>query len=116
MNIVSIHNLKVYGYHGCLPEEEVIGTTYLIDIDVYTDFSEAAKNDDLSKTIDYVVIAEIVKKEMSIRAKLIETVCQRIVSRIKSEYPKAHKVKVVLFKINPPAGANLESVSVTIEE
>lgn len=116
MHIVSIHELKVFAYHGCLPEEAVIGTDYKIDIDVYTDFSEAAKNDDLSKTIDYVVIAAIVKEEMAIRAKLIETVCQRIILRIKSTYPKVQKVKVVLFKINPPAGANLQSVSVTIEE
>lgn len=116
MHIVSIHNLKVYGYHGCLPEEEVIGTNYHIDVDVYTDFSEAAETDNLSKTIDYVVIASIVKEEMAVRAKLIENVCHRIISRIKKKYPSAQKARVTLHKISPPAGVFLESVSVTIEE
>lgn len=116
MNIVSLHNLRVYAYHGCLPEEAVVGCNYSIDIDIFTDFTEAAIADDLKKTIDYVIIAQIVKKEMAIRAKLIENVALRIINKIKQTYPQAEKVRLRLHKINPPANADIEAVSVCIEE
>jgi dihydroneopterin aldolase len=115
MNIVSIHNLKIYAYHGCLPEEAVIGTNYKIDIDIFTDFLEAAIADNLAQTIDYVVIADIVKKEMAIQSKLIENAALRILNKIKQKYPEAQKVKIRLYKINPPANADLDAVSVCIE-
>jgi 7,8-dihydroneopterin aldolase/epimerase/oxygenase len=113
---VSIHDLAVYGYHGCLPEEAIIGTNYRIDIDVEFDFELAAQTDDLSKTIDYVVIAKLVKEEMAVRANLIENVCKRIHLAIKKVYPAAGKITVQLFKSNPPAEAEIEHVSVTISE
>jgi 7,8-dihydroneopterin aldolase/epimerase/oxygenase len=115
MGIVSVHNLKLYGYHGCLPEEAVIGTHYRIDVDVHVDFTEAALTDDLTKTVDYVVINRLVKEEMAIRSKLIEHVLLRIIKRIKAEYPAAGKVWVRLYKMNPPANGDIESVSVTLE-
>ncbi|MFI5205156.1 MAG: dihydroneopterin aldolase [Flavobacteriales bacterium] len=115
MGIVSVHNLKLYGYHGCLPEEAVIGTNYRIDVDVYVDFSEAAVKDDLTKTVDYVVINRLVKEEMAIRSNLIEQVGHRIIKRIRGEYPKAEKVWIRLYKMNPPANGDIESVSVTLE-
>lgn len=113
---VSIHKLAVYGYHGCLPEEAIIGTNYLIDIDVEFDFKSAAETDDLTKTVDYVVMARLVKEEMAIRANLIENVVERIHARIRKEYPLSGKITVTLSKMNPPAEAELERVSVTISE
>ena len=115
MATVSIHNLKVYGYHGCLPEEAVIGTQFKFDIDIETDFTKACETDDLKYAVDYVEISRIVTEEMAIRNNLIETVVKRIVSKIRERYPEAGKIKVQLFKMNPPAGADLESVSVTLE-
>ena len=116
MKKVSIHDLSVYGYHGCLPEEAVIGTEYRIDIDVEFDFTQAASDDALDKTVDYVVVAKLVNEEMAIRANLIENVCQRIHQRIKKTYPGSERVTVTLAKLNPPAEAVLNRVSVTISE
>lgn len=116
MKKVSIHDMKVYGYHGCLPEEAKIGTQYQIDIDVEFDFEKAALSDKLDETVDYVVIAKIVQEEMAIRAKLIENVVKRIHVAIKNTYPNSGLITVKLSKYNPPAGAELHSVSVTISE
>lgn len=115
MAIVSIHNLKVYGYHGCLPEEAVVGTQFKFDIDVETDFTKACKTDELKYAVDYVEISRIVQEQMAIRNNLIETVVKRIVVKIRERYPEALNIKVRLYKMNPPAGADLESVSVTLE-
>ena len=31
-NIVEVNGIKLYAFHGCLPEEEKIGGNYLIDV------------------------------------------------------------------------------------
>lgn len=115
MATVSIHQLKVYGYHGCLPEEAVIGTMFKFDIDVETDFTKAYETDDLNYAVDYVEIVRIVKEQMAIRNNLIETVVKRVVDKIRERYPNAGKIKARLYKMNPPANGDLDSVSVYLE-
>ncbi len=48
-NIIRIKNATFYGYHGVSNEEQYVGGKFEADIDIYTDFSEAAKDDDLKK-------------------------------------------------------------------
>lgn len=115
MATVSIHDLKVYGYHGCLPEEAVIGTTFSFDIDIDTNFEKAYTTDDLQYAIDYVEVTRIVKEQMAIRNNLIETVVHRVVIAIRQRYPQAEKIRVRLHKMNPPAKGDLQSVSVYLE-
>jgi dihydroneopterin aldolase len=114
---INVEGIKVYGFHGCLEEEAKIGTNYTVDVYMETDFTEAAQNDDLSKTIDYVTVYNIVKKQMAIRSKLIEQVGQRIVNELKQELGKSlQKVSVKVIKHNPPMNGNVEKVSIVIEE
>lgn len=115
MGIIRVNQIKVYAYHGCLDEEGTIGCDYEVDVELHTDFQEAAENDDLTKTIDYVVVNRVVKEEMKIRAKLIEHVGLRIVRKLKSTLDTAEKVIVTVRKINPPINGHVHHVSVTLE-
>lgn len=115
-HIVEVNGIKLYGHHGCLPEEEKIGGHYVVDVTMYTDFSGAAATDDLSQTIDYVVINKIVKEEVSIRSKLIEHVGQRIVSRIKKDVQGVDYLRVKVTKICPPINGDVDNVAIIIEE
>jgi len=81
MNKILVEGIKVYAYHGCLEEEGKIGCNYIVDVTMETDFMKAAIADDLKQTIDYVTVYTIVKKEMAIRAKLIEHVGLRIINQ-----------------------------------
>ena len=114
MHKIIVEGIKVFAYHGCLEEESKIGTHYTVDVWMETDFSEAAKTDDLTKTIDYVTVYDIVKKQMAIRSKLIEQVGQRIVDELKSEFNTLHKLEVKVTKHNPPMNGNVEKVSIVI--
>ncbi len=115
MHTVELNGVKLYAHHGCMPEEEKIGGHYLVDVSVKTDFSEAAATDELSETVDYVVLNQIVKEEMSIRSKLIEHVGQRIVNRIKKEVSKVHSLRVKITKICPPINGDVDNVAIIIE-
>jgi dihydroneopterin aldolase len=116
MHKITVEGIKIYAYHGCLEEEAKIGTNYIVDVIIETDFTEAAKTDDLNKTIDYVTVYSIVKMQMAIRSKLIEQVGQRIVNELKKELKGLNKLEVKVTKLNPPMNGNVEQVSIIISE
>lgn len=113
---INIEGIKLYAYHGCLEEEAKIGGHYIVDVYMTTDFSEAAKNDDLLKTIDYCTVYEISKAEMAVRSKLIEQVCERIFNRLRSEFSTLKTLHVKLTKLLPPMNGDVEKVSVEIKD
>ena len=115
MGRIRLENIRVYAFHGCLKEEEKIGSDYLVHLDLVTDFSEAALEDNLSKTIDYVHANRIVREEMEQRSKLIETVAQRIAIRLKKEFPGLISGEVEVVKLSPPMGGHVDSVSVVLD-
>ncbi len=116
MHTIEVNGIKVYAYHGCLEEESKIGGHYLVDVHLKTNFSKAAFSDQLSDTIDYVLVNKIVTEEMAIRSALIEHVGQRIVSRIQQEVKELHSLRVKVTKISPPINGNVSNVAIVIEE
>jgi len=113
---IEVNGIKLYAFHGCLPEEGRIGGHYLVDVSLQTNFTEAAITDELIKTVDYVDINKIVKEEMAIRSKLIEHVGQRIFNRIKKEIQNVDKLRIKVIKICPPINGDVENVAIIIEE
>ena len=113
---IEVNGIKVYAFHGCLEEEGKIGGNYLVDVMLNTNFSIAAKNDDLTQTIDYVDINKIVCEEMAIRSKLIEHVGQRIINRIKQKIKNIDFIKIKVTKICPPINGDVDNVAIIIEE
>lgn len=116
MNKVNVIGIQAFAYHGCLDEEAKIGNEYIIDVELTTDFKDSVLKDELSKTIDYVIVNKIVEEEMAIRSKLIETVGYRILERLKEEDFTMYNAKITIKKINPPINGNVDYVSITIEE
>ena len=107
MQELFIEDIRLHAYHGCLDEEGRIGGKYRIDIKAVADFNECAETDDLTKTVDYVIVFDLVKAEMAIRSKLIETVAKRIALKLQEQYSWVSSWEVSLTKFNPPVGGNL---------
>lgn len=114
-HLITVEGIKVYAYHGCLDEEGKIGGNYTVDVYMKTNFTEAALLDDLSKTIDYVEVYDIVKAEMAIRSKLIEHVGQRIIDKLQQRIRNLKSCRVRVTKFNPPMNGNVEKVTIEIE-
>jgi dihydroneopterin aldolase len=115
LGVIKISNIRVYAYHGCLVEEGKIGSDYRIDLSVKANLTPSAKSDQLSDTVDYVHLNRIVREEMAIRTKLLETVADLILDRILLEIPLVEKVKIKVSKLNPPIGGNVEMVSIIMK-
>ena len=114
MGIIKVNKIKVHAFHGCMPEETAIGTNFEVNVVIETNFDEAAKNDDLSKTVDYVTVREIAEREMAIPSKLIEHVAHRIKESLLKEIALIINCSVEVVKYNAPMGGDVESVSVVV--
>jgi len=116
LGIIKVTNIRAFAYHGCLKEETKIGSDYRVDIKVSADLSASSKTDQLSDTVDYVLLNRIVKEEMAIASHLLETVAKRIIDRIFKEDALVKKTTVSVSKINPPIGGDVEMVTITISQ
>ena len=116
MGIIKLQNIRTFSYHGCLVEEEKIGSDYRVDLEIKTDLRKSSQTDELSDTIDYVLLNKIVVEEMAIRSKLLEHVGNRIITRCFTEIPAVSRIKLGVSKLNPPIGGDVEAVTIEMEE
>jgi dihydroneopterin aldolase len=112
-DIVFIEGLKVDTVIGVYEWEKTIQQTLQFDIEMRTDTRAAAQIDDLSKTVDYAVVAEeVIQLTKNNQSELIETVAERVAQLILTEHP-VESVKIKLRKLG--AVASTKSVGVMIE-
>lgn len=116
MNRVFVKKLRIYAFHGVLPQENVVGAYFTIDISIDTDFNRAMATDELDGTISYADICDTVKQEMAITSKLLEHVAGRICNALFSRFPSATKVKICITKENPPMGVECGGAGVEVEQ
>ena len=114
MSAIQLKNIKIYAFHGCLLEEGQIGSDYLVTLLVRANLDKASKSDELTDTVDYVLLQKIVVEQMAVRSKLLEHVGKRIVDKILFDVPLVRYVKVTVAKVNPPIDGDVAAVSVTL--
>ena len=109
---IRMEGMKFYAFHGVLPQENLVGANFYIDLKLKTDFTRAAETDELAGTVSYADIHTVVKEEMKIPSKLLEHVCQRIARHLFHDFPTIETIDISLFKENPPMGACAKRVGV----
>lgn len=115
INVVEVSGVEVFAFHGCMDEEARLGGKFIVDVKLTTNFMKAAASDDLTETIDYVRVREIIVAEMAIRSKLIEHVAYRIQQRFKKEFPSLTTSRIKVRKVNPPINGTVKEVAVVLE-
>ena len=113
---IHIEGIECYAYHGCLPEETIIGGRYLVDVSVEKDISKSIASDAIEDTVDYVMVNRIVTAEMQIPSKLIEHVAGRILNSLSFAIPGNKLIRLKIIKFNPPVNGNIKSASIIIEK
>ncbi|MGS0747586.1 dihydroneopterin aldolase [Halpernia sp. GG3] len=113
---IIFENLKIYAYHGVLPEEKILGTYYILNLEIHADLEKAAESDDLKDTINYAEINDILHFEMAIPSQLLEHAIGRIIKNLKNTFTQISFIKVKLTKTNPPMKGEMDGVSVEMEE
>lgn len=114
MHNIILKGIRLYAYHGVMPQENKIGAYFTIDLKIETDFTHAIETDELEGTVSYADVFNIVKREMAIPSKLLEHVGGRIVKALHSELNNINKVYLRIMKENPPMGADCEGAGIEI--
>lgn len=115
LNIIRIKNATFYGYHGVLSEEQTVGGKFEADVDLYTDFSKAAQDDNLTETIDYHKVYKFIfRLVLEEKHYLIETLATKIANELLMNFKDVQKVCVRVRKNSPPLGGVVDSVEVEV--
>ncbi len=112
---VSIKNLKIFAYHGVLPEEKRSGQYFYLDIDLYGDYLMACLLDSLEEAVNYDDVCNCAYKAMTGQTyDLIERAAQVVCDSILREFEKVNEVEVTLKKPHAPVKCDIEYAAVTI--
>ncbi|MGW3468000.1 dihydroneopterin aldolase [Saccharopolyspora sp. NPDC000995] len=111
---ITLTGLKVRGNHGVFDHEKRDGQDFFVDITVWIDLGDAAKSDDLAKTLHYGELAERAEAIVAGPPKdLIEAVAGEIADDIMSD-ERVHAAEVTIHKPSAPIPLTFADVAVTI--
>jgi len=110
MGRIILDGMEFFAYHGCFKEEQLIGTKFIVNIEIQADTSAAEQSDHLADTINYVSLYQLVKTEMDIKSHLLEHVACRIIHAIISHFPAIFRIDIRISKLNPPVGGKMAQI------
>ncbi|NEP16504.1 MAG: dihydroneopterin aldolase [Leptolyngbya sp. SIO4C1] len=103
MDKIEIAGICAYGYIGALPEENVLGQWFEIDISLSLDLSIAGKSDRLEDTHSYVTLIEQTQQLVATQKfKLIERLADAIAAQALSNDSRIQEVSVKVTKPHAP--------------
>ena len=105
--VIRLRDMLFHARHGVFDYEKTEGNTFRVTVCITTPDTEGAQADDIARTLDYRIVYEIVAREMAQPSDLIEHVAWRIRQALKTTFPEAQEVRVVVGKKNPPLGGEV---------
>lgn len=112
---IELSGLEFYGRHGCLPEERERGQLFVVDAILYLPLQSAGQKDDLNLTINYAEVQQDIKCIVSGESvNLVETVAERIASRLLGKYELLQRVTICVHKPQAPIEGSFRDVQVKI--
>ncbi|MBP5505050.1 MAG: dihydroneopterin aldolase [Bacteroidales bacterium] len=100
--IIELRDLMFHAFHGCLPQERIVGADYVVNLRCTVDLRRAAATDDLKHTVNYATLYDIVKSEMGTPVNLLEKVAGNILKNVRYYAPAVKHATVTICKLNPP--------------
>jgi dihydroneopterin aldolase len=112
---IFVKGLLIHARHGLLEHEAEVGQRFVIDLELYTDLSEASRTDRLSDTVSYAnVVATATAAFKDSNYKLLERSAGAVADSILSAFPRIRAVTVTVHKPHAPIAAIFEDVGVVL--
>lgn len=106
MDCIRLTRIRGYGYTGVLPEEQVLGQWFEVDVTLWLDLSAAGQSDRLDDTLDYHSIIETVQQIVkTARFALLERLATAIADAILSPTTPSNSIPIhqVQISLTKPA-------------
>ncbi|NHU85626.1 dihydroneopterin aldolase [Kocuria sp. JC486] len=112
---IALTGIKGFGHHGVLEEEKRNGQPFVVDAVLHLDLAPAARTDELTETVHYGEIAELIHAEIESKpVDLIETLADRTARLILERYPAIQLVELTVNKPQAPITVPFGNVAVTV--
>jgi dihydroneopterin aldolase len=111
---IKIENMEFRASHGCYDLEKKVGNRFMVDVEIDAEVEDAANTDDVSKSINYLTVYELVDEQMHIASNILENVAKRIIDAIYGRFPECLRVTAKVSKLAPPLGGKVDRVSVSM--
>jgi len=112
---IELTGLRFHAFHGLYEEEKNTGNEF--EVNAYISFhSSGHVINDLSGTVNYAGIYEIIYRMMQQRTDLLETLAMSITEKIYHTYPVVHKVDIAITKLHPPISGFTGNVGVRYQK
>ena len=100
---LTLSRLRFFGHHGVLPEEASRGQEFEVTIQLELPLGEAGLADDLSRTVDYRAVHEVIRRVMEgPPRKRVEAMAEEVAAEILRAFPLVRTVGVEIVKLKPP--------------
>ncbi len=110
---ISLTGVSGFGYHGVFDFEKRDGQTFIVDIEVETNFDSSVKSDDVRDTVNYAELANIAHAAITGEpVNLIERLADQI-ARECLDISGIVSVSVTVHKPQAPIDLTFGNVSVT---
>lgn len=111
MDFIFIDDMRVEAHVGIYPRERAAPQTLEISL-TFGVPDEAARDDDIAKTIDYAVVIERVRKELAERHfNLLETLGEYVIALMLDEF-HAPWIKISIAKVGIAKGVRRVGVQI----
>jgi 7,8-dihydroneopterin aldolase/epimerase/oxygenase len=99
---IQLSDIRCYGYVGFLPEEQVLGQWFVVDLGIDLDLAAAGRSDALDDTLDYRAVIDRTKTLVkTAKFALVERLAQAIADEILA-FSQVVRVNVRLHKPSAP--------------
>lgn len=114
-DFIKISGLKIFAYHGVLPEEKEQGQYFFVNARLYYDMHRAATTDALADALNYADCCQYMTDVFISRTyDLIEAAAEHLCNELLIHYPLLSRVDLELSKPHAPIGLPFSDVSVNI--
>jgi dihydroneopterin aldolase len=104
MDCICLTGIRCYGYVGYLPEEQVLGQWFEVDVKLWLDLSQATQTDAIEDTLDYRhtinLVQDLVKTaKFALLEKLAGAIADGILS---TDNDYISQIQVIVHKLAAP--------------
>ena len=114
--VLFIDNLEVFANHGLFEEENKLGQKFIFDIECELNYKNAMFSDEMTDSISYADIAEVVVKTATTNTfNLLERLAGEILQNIFTEFSQIENIKLKINKPGAPIKYHFEKCGVEVK-
>ena len=100
---IQLRDVMLYGRHGVMPEERVLGNQYRVNVCLRLDASSFDPQlDSIDSTVSYADVYDLLVQQMSLPAALLETVAVRFADDVRKRWCMIQGGEIEIIKTVPP--------------